>query len=94
MAENKVVNKDIIVMNISKEINSKINDLCIKNDIDREFFITKALENQIAMTSQNPRLVEKMNKLCDEEGMSRMFFVTKALENYCKYLSEKNDKGE
>lgn len=88
------ISKNICVMGIDKGIDEKINDLCEKNGIDREFFITKALENQIAMMDQNPKLVEKINDLCEKHNMSRIFFFTKALENYCKNLSKKKKGGE
>ena len=88
MSDNNV-NKNITVMTIDKNLDAKIDELCQKNGMDRIFFITKALENQIAMVDQNPKLVEKVNKLCEEHSMSRIFFFTKALENYCKYLSKK-----
>lgn len=91
MSDNNI-NKNITLMTIDKEIDDKINELCQKNGIDRTFFIAKALENQIAMVDQNPKLVEKINKLCEEHSMSRIFFFTKALENYCKYLSRKKKK--
>jgi hypothetical protein len=88
------IDKNICVMGIDKNIDEKINKVCKDNNVDREFFIAKALENQIAMMEQNPKLVEKINKLCEEHGMSRIFFFTKALENYCKYLSRKKNKED
>lgn len=93
MEESKKIEKDVMVMCISKDINTNINKLCKEHNMDKDFFVTKALENQIAMVSQNPRLVDKINKLCEEHGMSRIFFFTKALENYCKYLGKKK-KGK
>ena len=86
------IKKNITVMGIDKDVDEKINELCQKHNMDREFFIAKALENQIAMVEQSPSLVEKINRLCEEHDMSRIFFFTKALENYCRNLSKKRKK--
>jgi len=86
------VEKNITIMGIEKSIDAKINELCMNNNMDRDFFITKALENQIAMMDQDPKLVEKINTLCEEHDMPRIFFFTKALENYCKNLMRKKNK--
>ena len=94
MGEEKKIVRNISVMTIDKNIDDKINELCEKNSMDREFFITKALENQIAMVEQSPKLVEKINDLCEKHDMSRIFFFTKALENYCKYLGKKKKNTE
>lgn len=88
------INKNITIMGIDKDIDAKINELCEKHAMDREFFIAKALENQISIMEQSPNLVKKVDSLCEKHDMSRIFFVTKALENYCKYLSKKKKKSE
>ena len=90
----KSVDKNICVMMIDKTLDEKVNEVCKRNNIDKNFFIAKALENQVAMTSQSPKLVSKVNKLCGDNHMSRIFFFTKALENYCKYLEEKKKNKE
>ena len=88
------INKTICIMAVEKSLDDKINEICKIHNMDRDFFVTKALENQVAMTSQSPKLVSKINKLCGDNHMSRIFFFTKALENYCKYLEEKKKKAE
>ena len=88
------INKNITVIAINKELDAKIINLCNKNGMDKDFFITKALEAQVAMISQNPRLMEKVNRYCEERDMSKTFFYAKALESYCKHLDDKDKEKE
>jgi hypothetical protein len=90
MGQQQQINKNIAVITINKDLDANIINLCNKSQMDKEFFITKALENHVIMISQNPRLMKKVNDYCEKYDMSKIFFYTKALEYYCKHLDEKN----
>jgi len=94
MSEEKKINKNVTIIGIEKELDARINDVCIKHHVSRDFFFENAMKNYCDLIEIDPKLIEKMNDLCIENNMSKLFFFTKAIENYCKNLARKKKKED
>jgi predicted transcriptional regulator len=86
--------KNITIIAIDKDVDEKINELCMKKNMSRDLFLKKALETYSVFCEIDPNLVKRMNDACEEHGMGKLFFFTKAIENYCKNLARKKKKDE
>lgn len=94
MSEEKKIDKNITIIGVEKGLDERINELCAKHHVSRDFFFEKAMQNYCDLIEIDPKLIGKMNDLCIEHNMSKLFFFTKAIENYCKNLARKKKKED